>query len=468
MKEQQSVPFGTVVAGRYRVQERLGEGGMGSVYKVEHVHTGQELALKVLNPKLVEDQVALERFRRESRAPARIQSDHVVQCTDADVSAELGGLPFMVMELLRGESFDELLGHGVMTRSEVLLYLQQVARALDKAHSLGIVHRDIKPENLFLTKREDGTPCVKLLDFGIAKLTEGADVHSKTATGAVFGTPLYMSPEQILGLPDKISGQTDIWALGILAHRMLVGAEPWSAQTLPQLVAQIAYEPLPVPTQRGSKLGPDFDTWFARCCAREPGDRFATASEAITSLATALGEALPSAPGLDLSSSGQLSTPRITARDAFAATAVASSAALGSDTLAAQVTPKKSSGKMVVVAGAALALLLVGGVAFLATRGNVSAETSARPVQAEAPQSTAVPTAPASVVVEPLEGPAPSASASAEPAASAPAPAPTVDKKPSVKNPTATKPTVSAPAAPTKPPEKPKPEGNDWLDMGRK
>jgi serine/threonine protein kinase len=359
-----------VIAGRYRVRERLGEGGMGAVYVAEHVHTGQELALKVLNPKMVENTVALERFRRESRAPARIQSDHVVQVTDADVAPELKGAPFLVMELLRGQSFDQLLADGPLQPKEALRYLAQIARALDKAHLLGIVHRDIKPENLFLTQREDGTPCVKLLDFGIAKLTEAAPDSgevSKTATGAIFGTPLYMAPEQILGKTDKITGRTDIWALGIMAHRMLVGREPWTAQTLPHLVAQIAYEPLPIPSDTDSIHGIEFDEWFQRCCAREPEDRFQTVSDAVSALAQAL--ALDPIVSSSQSSQNKISSRRHSSNaDALAATAVASSTGpqIPSDTLSAQVAPKKSSGPMVLAAVVACAL--VGALIWFAMR----------------------------------------------------------------------------------------------------
>jgi serine/threonine-protein kinase len=282
MGDTQSIELGTVVAGRYRVEQRLGEGGMGSVYRVEHVHTGQPLALKVLNPKLVENQVALERFRREARAPARINSDHVVKVTDADVAPEIGGAPFLVMELLEGETFEQLLKRrGSLPPNETLALLRQIARALDKAHGLGIVHRDIKPENLFLTRRDDESDLVKLLDFGIAKLGEGAgeSAASKTATGEVFGTPLYMSPEQTLGRTDKISPRTDVWALALIAHKLLTGREPWTAETLPHLIAQIAYEPLPVPSSQGSPFGPAYDAVraglrrvvCARLCARSIG-----------------------------------------------------------------------------------------------------------------------------------------------------------------------------------------------------
>jgi serine/threonine-protein kinase len=468
MKESEGIPLGTVVAGRYRVQRRLGEGGMGSVYAVEHVHTGQELALKVLNPKMVKDQVALERFRREARAPARIQSDHVVQVTDADVASELAGIPFLVMELLRGQSFDEVLEHQ-LPRTDTLVYLQQMARALDKAATLGIVHRDIKPENLFLTRRDDGTPCVKLLDFGIAKLTQGSEsVASKTATGAIFGTPLYMAPEQILGQPDKICAQTDVWALGIMAHRMLLGTEPWTAETLPHLVAQIAYEPLPVPSARGSKLGAEFDEWFAACCAREPGARFASAGDAVNALAVALGEdalASSSAPNLPLPSARAASSRSSSKDAAFAATAVAGAApGIGSDTLAAQVTSKKGPSKVVMAAVITGAVVVLAGVGY--------ALMGPAPPASEPAVATTAPTAPTTAtditpepsadkpIVEPAVSADPPTTASATPPASATA-------KPVAKavGAGAPKPT----SKPTPPPQTTKPSGgNDFLDMGRK
>ena len=451
MKETEALPAGKVVAGRYRVLQRLGEGGMGSVYKVEHVHTGQEVALKVLNAKMVQDQIALERFRRESRATVRIQSDHVVQVTDADVAPDLGGAPFLVMELLRGQSFDQLLAGAALAPATTLKYLGQVARALDKAHGLGIIHRDIKPENLFLTQREDGTPLVKLLDFGIAKLTEGADVSSKTATGAIFGTPLYMAPEQILGQPDRICPQTDVWALGVLAHRMLVGNEPWTAQTLPHLVAQIAYEPLPTPSQRGSTLGSGFDGWFGRACAREPGERFGSASEAIAALATALG-----IEGVALGPNSALDSGRHVLRAnhdvALAETAVSP---LGSDTLAAQVAPKKGPGKVVVLAAVTGIGALLGIGVWLALRSPIP---SSEPPPAAAALRAAEPTATAPALAPSVEV-AVAAPPSATPSVASDAPKPQAAPKPGGK-------AVKPPAGETKP----KPTGGnvDPLDMGRK
>lgn len=451
MAEAQGIAVGTLVAGRYRVERRLGQGGMGAVYEVEHAVTGQHLALKVLDPKLATDTVALERFRRESRAPARIDSDHVVKVTDADVAPELGGAPFLVMELLRGESFDELLRRrGPLPPAEALGYLKQIARALDRAHGLGIVHRDIKPENLFLTLREDGSPHVKLLDFGIAKLVEGAGGgHSQTATGEVFGTPLYMSPEQTLGKTDQISAQTDVWAIGIIAHKALVGDEPWTAQTLPHLIAQIAYEPLPVPSDRGSDLGPTFDEWFAHCCAREPKDRFKSVGEAVRELGIALGVtdlASSSRHDIVLHDSGK----RRELDPAFAATAQASShSALGSaasDTLTAQVAPGKPTSKVVLAASVG-GIALVAGLVVLALRGGPAPAPEAPLSAAASAEGSAVPlvnATPALPEVKPESSAATDAATTAVESAAPAAPRAPVPDPPAAKTPTSKPPTTAS------------------------
>lgn len=290
----ENIKPGTLVAERYRVVRQLGRGGMGAVFLVEHVHTDEQLALKILSASVASDKVAIERFRREARTPARINSDHVVRVTDADVAEDLNGLPFLVMEFLRGEGLEKRVEQfGPLPPEEVVLYLRQTARALDKAHALGIIHRDLKPENLFLTTREDGTPCIKILDFGIAKITGDASRElvrsAATTTGQIFGTPLYMSPEQAKADSSKVCPQTDVWALGIIAYRLLTARDIWTAETITHLIAQIAYEPMPVPSEHGSPLGRDFDAWFAVCCAREASERYASAGEAVTALAKALG-----------------------------------------------------------------------------------------------------------------------------------------------------------------------------------
>ncbi len=284
---------GMIIAGRYRIVKQLGEGGVGAVFLVQHVHTDERLALKVLHTQVALDPTTVERFRTEARAPARIDSDHIVRVTDADVAPELNGAPYLVMEFLRGRDLGaEGEARTKLDPKEVVLYLRQTARALDKAHGIGIVHRDLKPENIFLTVREDGTPCVKLLDFGIAKLTGAAAPganQSKTKTGAVFGTPLYMAPEQARAQANSIGPHTDVWALGLIAARLLMGGDFWQAETLSDLIVQIVVDPIPPPSQKGCTLGPAFDAWFLRCCQRDHTQRFRTAGEAVAELATSLG-----------------------------------------------------------------------------------------------------------------------------------------------------------------------------------
>ncbi len=275
---------------------------MGAVYAVHHTNTGEALALKVLNSDVASNPQAVERFRTEARAPVRIGTDHVVRVIDADVSSELGGVPFLVMEYLTGRDINaELKRRGALPAGEVCLYLRQVGRALDRAHALGIVHRDLKPQNLFLTKRDDGSPLVKILDFGIAKLTDNTS-HDLTQDGAVFGTPWYMSPEQARGQTAKVGPATDLWALGLIAFRLLTGRNYWTADGLAALIGQILYEPMVPPSQMAPHLGPRFDEWFARACNRDESARFPSASELVNQLALALGVApMAQATGMGIS-----------------------------------------------------------------------------------------------------------------------------------------------------------------------
>ncbi len=295
---------GTVVAGRYRVESLVGEGGMGAVYLVEHLHTDEKLAMKVLHAQTLRDESTVERFRREARAPAKVQSEHVARVTDADTAPELDGAPFYVMEYLRGKDLDTILTEGGPLPPPVVVeYMRQTARALDKAHGIGIVHRDLKPENLFLTTREDGTPCVKLLDFGIAKLVDQTTALAsdhKTESGAVFGTPSFMSPEQTRGEVALVGPAADIWAFGLIAFKLLTGREYWQANVVAQLYVEILSAPLVAPSERGAAFGEAFDAWFLKCVAREIIDRFDSAGEAAAALGDALGVEMPRAAAASL------------------------------------------------------------------------------------------------------------------------------------------------------------------------
>ena len=291
-------PLPPLIASRYRPLRELGRGGMGVVYLVEHVHTGDRLALKLLIGAAAQDRHAIARFQREARASARIKSEHVVKIVDAAVAPELGGAPFLVMELLNGTDLQKhLAAHGPLSVADALRYLAQAASALDRSHSVGIVHRDLKPENLFLHTREDGVTVLKVLDFGISKILggePGGDIGSAamTTTGAVMGTPLYMSPEQARGRISEIGPASDVWAMGIIALRMLTGQVYWRAESVGELMAQVIAEPLYAPTERWPWLPPAIDGWFATACAREPKRRFSSVGEEVDALALALrGEA---------------------------------------------------------------------------------------------------------------------------------------------------------------------------------
>jgi eukaryotic-like serine/threonine-protein kinase len=281
-----SVPLPARIGGKYRPLRLIGRGGMGAVYEVEHEHTGQRLALKVIASTAGLTGGALERFRMEARAAGRIRSDHVVRITDADVAPELDRAPFIVMELLEGADLETVTGGAPASAVDVVAWLRQVALGLAKAHALGVVHRDLKPENIFLTQRDDGTPLVKILDFGVAKvIEEGA---AQTRSGQLVGTPLYMAPEQA-GSSEGISPRTDGFALGLIAFKLLVGHVFWKSGTILQLVSQLTLEPMLPASERGATFGPGFDAWFARACARDPSLRFEEPHEQIEALAEVFG-----------------------------------------------------------------------------------------------------------------------------------------------------------------------------------
>jgi serine/threonine-protein kinase len=298
----------TVIASRYRVLRELGRGGMGAVFLAEHVHTGDHVALKLLLGHAAKDPTAVERFKREARASARIKSEHVVKVIDADVAPELDEAPFIVMELLEGCDLEKLLSaRGKLAPAETVSLLAQAAVALDKSHAMGIIHRDLKPENLFLHRREDGSETLKIVDFGISKMIEGDVPDSQraglTSSGAMMGTPLYMSPEQAKGHVSEIGAATDVWAMGLIALRLLTNDKYWTATSVAELMVQILSDPMPPPTKRWPSLAPAVDAWFARSCARKPAERFASVGEQVAALATALG--LPAD-----AVSGRASTPR--------------------------------------------------------------------------------------------------------------------------------------------------------------
>jgi serine/threonine protein kinase len=275
----------SIVAARYVPIRLIAQGGMGAVYEVEHARTGEHLALKVLLSGVGSSAEALERFKREARASARIKSEHVVRVSDADVAPELGGAPFLVMELLDGLDLERAAKASALAPATVVEWLKQVAPAIDKAHRLGIVHRDLKPENLFLANGEGRAPIVKILDFGIVKMAE--DGTGATGSGQILGTPRYMAPEQA-SPHAPVTAAVDRCALGLVAYRLLTG-ESYYQGDMVRILAQLLHEPLQPPSKRNSRFGSAFDAWFLKACHRWPQERFASAVEQIEALSAALG-----------------------------------------------------------------------------------------------------------------------------------------------------------------------------------
>ncbi|HET7501782.1 MAG TPA: serine/threonine-protein kinase, partial [Kofleriaceae bacterium] len=233
---------GEVLLEKYRVESVLGRGGMGTVLRVTHLHLGEELAIKVLSRDGTNNQEVSTRFLREARAVARLRGEHVARVSDVGVLPQ--GRPFMVMEYLRGIDLSgELARRGTLPPGEAVDYVLQACEALAEAHAHGIVHRDIKPANLFLTTRPDGTPLLKVLDFGISKAPI-TTVGLPTQTDIVMGTAGYMSPEQMKASRD-VDARTDVWALGIVLYECLNGRRPFEGESFTAIVLMAGTEPPP-------------------------------------------------------------------------------------------------------------------------------------------------------------------------------------------------------------------------------
>jgi len=435
---------GQILAGKFRIERVLGRGGMGIVVAATHLQLDERVALKFLLPEALINPEAVERFAREARAAVKIKSEHVARVSD--VGTLESGSPYMVMEYLHGE---DLAGwvrrNGAMPMADAIEFLLQACEAIAEAHALGIVHRDLKPANLFVTRRVDGSVCIKVLDFGISKVTVpgAAPEFGMTKTSTVMGSPLYMSPEQMSSSRD-VDLRTDIWALGVILYESLTGRVPFEAETMPQLCGMILQEP-PRPIH---ELRPDLPQGLQhavlRCLEKNRERRFNNVAELAHALAP-FGQpaAQRSAERISrvLTAAGISSPPG-------AAVAATSRPGSGTNTNFGASTEAKKSRAPLVVALCALGVLFGGAVLFLTHK------TPALESVAEHPSAT--PAAPAPSAPAPLpaiEAQLPAPSATAAPAASAPVPAPSaVTAKTKAKAKAVTtrpKPVAAQPAAPT-------------------
>ncbi len=273
-----------LVADRYLLVEKVGAGGMGTVWAAHDQALDAPCAVKLVHEHLLSNEEVRARFAREAKLAAQLRSAHVVHVFDC---GEASGTLYIVMEWLEGESLAERLDREErLDTLSTYRIVAHVARALTTAHALGIVHRDLKPDNVFLVPGYD-EETAKVLDFGIAHDTEYAQRDHLTIPGTLLGTPVYLSPEQARGKP--VDHRADLWSLGVIVFECLTGASPFDAPAIGEIMGRILYEPLPRPTDFNAELPPAIDDWWLRAMARDKAERFQSAKDFADSLAEALG-----------------------------------------------------------------------------------------------------------------------------------------------------------------------------------
>ncbi len=268
---------GQIIGERYRLEELLERGAMGSVWRAEQIRLRAPVAVKFLDPSLIGDPEMHERFMQEARSAAAVRSVHVVQIIDYGSD---GSVPYIAMELLEGENLDaRLSSRGTLAPSELNKIFGEVARGIGQAHAMGVVHRDVKPGNIFIA-REGEHEVTKLIDFGIAKVRADALKFTRkvgTQLGTLLGTPQYMSPEQVRG-SSSVDFRTDVWALAIIACECLTGRYPFPGTSLGDLTVQICTEKPLAPSTLGY-VPAGFDQWFFKGTSKKPTRRFASVEE---------------------------------------------------------------------------------------------------------------------------------------------------------------------------------------------
>jgi serine/threonine protein kinase len=304
--------------GKYKLARVIGKGGMGVVYEAQNTAIGKRVAIKLVLADLAKNKDAVLRFQREAQAASAVESAHIVDIFDAGVSDD--GVPYIVMELLRGED----LGHrikrlGRLELGDALNVTMQILRGLGRAHTAGIVHRDLKPDNIFLVDRDDDSTFVKILDFGISKVARPGETPVQTLTkeGTVLGTPFYMAPEQAQGFAD-IDGRADLWSVGAIVYECLTGRAPHTGSSYEQVIVNICTKDADDVRMHNPAVPEPVARAIAKALARERPDRYAKAREFLDALVTASGGVIsvsprssdePGAPTPSGATSGVVSSP---------------------------------------------------------------------------------------------------------------------------------------------------------------
>jgi eukaryotic-like serine/threonine-protein kinase len=277
--------LGTTVAGKYRVERLLGRGGMGAVFQATNTAIGKRVALKFLIDGAADDQAA-QRFQREAEAASLVESEHIVQIFDSGSTDD--GLPFLVMELLQGEDLrHRLKSVGKLAPAEAAGITLQLLRALVRAHAAGIVHRDLKPDNVFLCERDGGGPLVKIVDFGISKLSRKTTLDTLTQRGTILGTAFYMSPEQAQGL-EEVDARADLYSVGALFYEMLAGRPPHTAATYEAVLVAICTRDSQDVRAHESAVPEAYSRVLHKALARDRELRHQTAAEMLRAVEGAL------------------------------------------------------------------------------------------------------------------------------------------------------------------------------------
>ena len=297
--------IGVTIAGRYQIEEVLGQGGMATVYAARHRLVDRPCAVKVMSPQYTRNEVIRERFRREAKAAQKLAHPNIIEIFDQGETPD--GLVFLVMELLRGETLADVLEHGKVPLDRGLPIMIQIARALARAHDLEVIHRDLKPENIFLARLPNGADQVKLLDFGIARSMQDSRL---TGAGEVFGTPQYMAPERITSI--EAGPAADLYSLGVIIYEMVTGTFPFDATDVTTYFIKHLKEAPVSPKKHDASIPGELERLVMECLAKDAKDRPVDAHRVNTDLmniAGAIGLRIPSdAFGDDTESRGPAKT----------------------------------------------------------------------------------------------------------------------------------------------------------------
>jgi serine/threonine-protein kinase len=441
---------GSVLLGKYRIERVLGVGGMGAVVEARHLQLDDRVAIKFLLSSMVRNAEVVERFLREGRAASKIRGEHVVRVFD--VGTLETGAPYMVMEFLEGTDLAQHLeASGPLRVAQAVDWVLEASEAIAEAHAAGIVHRDLKPANLYVTTRPDGTPFIKVLDFGISKIgSTTAGGTGLTKTSAVMGSPRYMSPEQMKS-SRNVDARSDIWALGTVLYEALAGVPPFDADTVPELCVRIVMEPPPPLHTHRPDLPQGFEAALMLALAKEPASRYQTVADFCAALAPygspqAAVSATRAARVLKMSAGAAVGAASTGASTARAATGPTHAQWAGST----PAVPKASRAGVLIAAVALLSLVGLGTVGgWWAARRSLPATAASSSAAAAPLRSVELPAVPEAIASAPAALPDAGLTSIVAPPSPRPA-TPTPHPPPAAQRP-APAAAPPAPAAPHKP-----------------